>query len=427
MRVLGDRPLSAVRGLASCVGHAATAQLSRVVTRDPSLWVFGARAGAAFADNAKYLFLHVNAHHPEIRAVWLSANRSVIATLRRHGYEAYNTYSCRGANLNRRAGVTFLTHGFGDVRLSLSGGALSVMLWHGTPLKRISWDADFGEKPLAVRAAAGYAYRRLDLLTVASEAVVESFVSGFRVDPETIRSTGYPRNDVLSTGRSGTEIPGQWLGIDGAVRERVETLAREGQVWLYLPTFRRIDGASGIAEHVDFCALDDVLADRGAHLLVKAHPFERLALGDRLRRVVKLPAATDVYPILPLTDGLLTDYSSVLFDYLLLDRPIVFYPYDLDYYRTERGFYYEYEDVTPGPVATEFEGLFDAFDRAMGARSQGDDRERGEDRTGRSSDDGTASTDSYAGRRARLRERFCQVGGNRSEAVCEAVFERLDS
>ena len=437
MRILGDEPLAALGGVASCVGHAVTVGLSRVVKRDPFLWVFGARAGEAFAGNAKYLFLHVCARHPEIRAVWLSTNRSVVATLQRAGYEAYRTDSARGTDLNRRAGVTFLTHGFGDVRMSWSGGALSVMLWHGTPLKKISWDADFGDRPLATQAAASYAYRRFDVLTAATDATTESFVSGFRADPEIIVPTGYPRNDVLDLNHDhdrdrDRELPGQWIGVSETVRGRVRSLSRRRQVWLYLPTFRRIDGASTIADHVDFVALDSFLAERGVHLLVKAHPFERLALNDDLDRVEVLPAAIDVYPLLPLTDGLLTDYSSILFDYLLRDRPIVLYPYDLDRYRAERDFYYEYEAVAPGPIATDFDELLGALDAAMdaeGSDGSGAQRQsRTRDGTGTGSNDGAHDadrSDDDAEKRARLRKRFCRVDVNRSERVCEAVFERL--
>ena len=406
MTLLGDRPLSAATRVAGCIGHAATARLSRVVERDPLLWVFGAQSGEAFTDNAKYLFLHVCAHYPEIRSVWLSANRSVVTTLRSHGYEAYYTYSPRGLDVGRRAGVTFLTHRFGDVCASCSGGALAVMLWHGTPLKRISWDWETGyrTRSVATRAATTYTYRRIDLLTAASEATRESFASAFRIDPDVIVSTGYPRNDVFAR-----EIPGSGIGIDEGLRERVRSLASEGPLWLYLPTYRRIGESAGVVEHVDFAALDSFLAERGAFLLVKAHPFERLALDGDLQRVIRLPTALDVYPLLSATDGLLTDYSSILFDYLLLDRPLVFYPYDVERYRAERGFYYDYESVTPGPVATDFEGLLGALDAAMTEDANGTD------------DNG------YASERARLRERFCREDENRSEAVCEAVFERLNA
>ncbi|MCP4220690.1 MAG: hypothetical protein GY765_39045, partial [bacterium] len=58
----------------------------------------------------------------------------------------------------------------------------------------------------------------------------------------------------------------------------------------------------------------------------------------------------DIYPFLPLADLLITDYSSIYFDYLLLDRPIVFFPYDLEtYINEERGLIFEYDRLTPGP------------------------------------------------------------------------------
>ena len=75
-------------------------------------------------------------------------------------------------------------------------------------------------------------------------------------------------------------------------------------------------------------------------------------------RVYFVKKNTDPYPILGLTDILITDYSSVFIDYLLLDRYIIFFPYDLDrYIKSERELYYNYEDITPGIKVYEYEEL----------------------------------------------------------------------
>ncbi|PSQ45737.1 hypothetical protein BRD15_10950 [Halobacteriales archaeon SW_6_65_15] len=84
-----------------------------------------------------------------------------------------------------------------------------------------------------------------------------------------------------------------------------------------------------------------------------------------LSRVLELPENTDVYPLLRHADALVTDYSSVYFDYLLLDRPVAFYAFDRDRYESERGFYFDYEAVAPGPVADGFAELLDALDRLL--------------------------------------------------------------
>ena len=340
--------------------YAAVKRLSRFWTRDGSLWVFGARGGEAFADNAKYLYLHVAAERPDVRPVWLAKDREAVAGLQAAGYEAYHCYSLRGLLVNLRAGVVLLTQGHRDLDMPCCAGALTVMLWHGLPLKHISWDAEFPDEPLPVRAAHAYMAGEFDLLTIPGEGVADPFESGLRVPRDRMVATGYPRNDALFDAISGEEI-----GTDSAALARVRELTASHPVICYLPTYRADHDA--VAENADFAALDDFLAERDAYLVVKTHPKEHLDLPDDLSRVVQLPEATDVYPLLRATDVLLTDYSSVYFDYLLRDRPVAFYPFDLEEYAADRGFYFDYDDIVAGPVARNFDDLPDALGRALDA------------------------------------------------------------
>jgi len=97
------------------------------------------------------------------------------------------------------------------------------------------------------------------------------------------------------------------------------------------------------------------------HRYFTAHPFDGDADPDsdgaRFERIVTLSDEDlpDIYPLLKETAVLITDYSSIFFDYLLLDRPIVFAPFDIQQYVTvERGLFYDYDQVTPGPKATDW-------------------------------------------------------------------------
>ena len=351
--------VDALSFIAQWLAYVTVKTLSPLWERDDSLWVFGARGGEAFADNSKYLFLHVAAERPDIRPVWLSKNRQTVAELQANGYEAYYAYSLRGLSLNLRAGVVFLTQGHRDVAMPCCAGALTVLLWHGIPLKHISWDAEFPDEPRSVRAAHTYMAGEFDVLTVPSEALAETFESGLRVPRDRMAVADYPRNDALFA-----EISGEHVGSDEAALRRVRELAADDAVVCYLPTYRS-DPDESPSERLDFRALDDFLAERDAFLVVKTHPKEDLSLPDGLTRVLRLPPEVDVYPLLRHADALVTDYSSVYFDYLPLDRPVVFFPYDLDRYRERRGFYFDYDAVTPGPVAREFDDLLAALDQVL--------------------------------------------------------------
>ncbi|WP_135830216.1 CDP-glycerol glycerophosphotransferase family protein [Halorussus halobius] len=337
--------------------------------RDPALWAFGARGGEAFTGNAKYLYLHVAAERPEVRPVWLSKDPTVVSDLQSAGYEAYHCYSLRGLLLNLRAGVVLFTQGHRDLAMPCCAGAFAVQLWHGVPLKRISWDAEFPDLPRPVRLAHADMADEVDLLVVPGSALVDTFASGLRIDPDRMALAGYPRVDALEGA-----IPGEDVATDAGALARVRDLASDGRLVAYLPTYRARTDES-VADHLDFAALDDVLAERDATLLVKAHPKESLDVPDDCSRVVSLPPGTDPCPLLRRADALVTDYSSAYVDYLALDRPLVFYPYDRDDYRARRGFYLDYDAVTPGPVAETFAGLLDGLDRAL-ARPEADTERR---------------------------------------------------
>ncbi|WP_458187609.1 CDP-glycerol glycerophosphotransferase family protein [Haladaptatus sp. NG-WS-4] len=334
-------------------------RLSRTWTRDDSLWVFGARGGDAFVDNAKYLYLHVADEQPGVRSVWLSKNRRVVRELRKSGYEAHYCYSFRGLLANLRAGVVVVTQGHRDVVMPCCAGAKTVLLWHGVPLKNVSWDAEFPDEPAPLRAVHEYMAGEFDRLAVPGENLTDVFESGLHIDPDRMVITGYPRLDPLFGPVRGSD-----LGTDETAGRRVRRLSRDSRVVFYLPTFRD-DSAADIAAHLDFRALDDFLEREDAYLVVKTHARERFSFPPNLSRIVSLPEQCDVYPLLRFADVLVTDYSSVYFDFLYLDRPVVFYAFDRARYEETRGFYFDYDEITAGPIASDFDDLLAALSQVL--------------------------------------------------------------
>ena len=370
-------------------------RLSGLWSRDDRLWVFGARGGTGFVDNAKYLYLWVAATEPSIRPVWLSKNDAVIETLQQQGYEAYHAHSLRGRLLTLRAGVVFVTQGLRDLHMGSTAGATLVQLWHGLPLKTVAWDAEWPDQPWPVRRCHTDMADEIDLGTVPSTAAIEPLASGLGIDRDRFVVTGYPRTDVFADGTEGAR-----LTVDGSLVDRIESRAADSDLVFYLPTYRGADDS--FIETFDAAAVGDLLDARSAHLYIKAHPDEPVTAAEDHPRVHWLPASVDPYLVLPHADVLVTDYSSVYFDYLAVDRPIVFFAYDRPTYTAARGFYFDYESVTPGPIATDIDELRKALEEALDAVA------------GRS--------DPYAAERRRLRERFCPVPpGTASKRVYEAV------
>ncbi|WP_336345845.1 CDP-glycerol glycerophosphotransferase family protein [Halalkalicoccus ordinarius] len=342
----------ALRSGLSLLAH----RLAHLVPREESVWTFGARGGERFEGNAKYLFLHV-ANEGGTRPVWISKRERTVRDLRAEGFEAYRADSLRGRWLLLRAGTVFVTGSMTDLPLWPTGGTRLIQLWHGVTLKRIAADAPrFAELSAFDRLSRLYTYRQFDAITLTAAGFGEYFRSAFRTDAD-LPVTGYPRNDALVR-----EVPGERVCQDDDAHDAVAALADDvDHLFAYLPTYR--EGDADPASHLDFEALDAFLAERDAAMLVKFHPFNDPAVdAERFGRLQFLPPEFDVYPALRDVDALVTDYSSVYFDFLLLDRPVAFYAYDRESYADDSGFHLDYDEVTPGPVAGTFDELLRALE-----------------------------------------------------------------
>ena len=341
-----------------------------IIPRSPRRWVFGSWYGLRFADNPKHFFLYCHGL-PEsaVQAVWLSRSRDVVRAIRALGLPAHHRSSPRGLWHALRAGVYLIDCRLSDVHAMASRGALRVNLWHGVPLKKIERDIDQADHTVNLALRGTWLQRvllkvrrpelteRYDAILATSDAVAERFSGAFGVAREHIIVAGYPRTDPLLA----TSPPPYLTEEDRAIVEEFQAHQRAGRrVLFYMPTFRDWGNTADRVIPIDWEQLDRALTAQHGVLYCKLHPGDRASLPDlsRLSAIHLLSSSVDPYPLLRHTHALISDYSSIFFDYLLLDRPLVFYPYDLDAYRTRsRGLYDNYDHVTPGPKAFDAAGL----------------------------------------------------------------------
>ncbi|MGW0362639.1 bifunctional glycosyltransferase/CDP-glycerol:glycerophosphate glycerophosphotransferase [Streptomyces sp. NPDC002990] len=247
-------------------------------------------------------------------------------------------------------------------------GTTYIQTWHGSALKRMG----FHEPRTKAQGRAGQArfqaaVDRFDHFLIRSEHDTRTLAKGFRLRDEVLLRTGYPRNDALveaqrAEAQSGERVRGPLaaeLGIDP-----------DKKVLLYAPTFRA--GADGTVEGFEFPfdieEFAEQLGDRFT-LLVRTHYLNSVSLPPSVAgRVIDVSRHHDITPLLALADGLITDYSSVMFDYAVLDRPMVFFAYDYEKYATDiRGTYFDLKEKAPGPVVATADELLQAlaaFDEA---------------------------------------------------------------
>ncbi|ODN42972.1 hypothetical protein BGC07_08620 [Piscirickettsia litoralis] len=128
----------------------------------------------------------------------------------------------------------------------------------------------------------------------------------------------------------------------------------------YMPTFRHGNDNFVFESGIDFDVLNKYLERNNDLLLLKFHintKIDRNAFAG-YKNIKFVHEKENPYDLICETDLLITDYSSIAYDYLLLDRPIIYYPFDLDQYKnTDRAMYTEYDEFVAGPVVETFDDL----------------------------------------------------------------------
>ncbi|WP_034089884.1 bifunctional glycosyltransferase/CDP-glycerol:glycerophosphate glycerophosphotransferase [Streptacidiphilus albus] len=236
-------------------------------------------------------------------------------------------------------------------------GQVIIQTWHGTPLKRIGFDFDndwFSDT--AYLEALEREGKQWSLLVSPNSFSTPILKRAFRYEGE-ILASGYPRNDVLlaEDREKRAEEVRRFLGLP------------EGKkIVLYAPTWRedRVRHAGGhqLDLRLDLQQARKSLGDDHV-LLVRphAHVVEPVP-GEGDGFVWDVGSYPDIQDLYLIADVLVTDYSSVMFDYAITGRPILFFTYDLEHYRDAlRGFYFDFEATAPGPLLATSEELVAAL------------------------------------------------------------------
>lgn len=337
--------------------------------RSKKIVVFGAWLGDKFADNAKILFLEAQEDR-ELTTVWITRNPEVVEEVRGAGYKAYDWCSIQGIWYQLRAGYAVMTNGISDFKHAFLGGVTFINLWHGIPLKKVGYDdyyeKDWDSKTQKFRDKIIHVPLGKEYVVATSQTIAKIYESAFRVPASQVICLGQPRNDVFFDENLREKVSGS---IKSAEMKR-----RHIQI-LYAPTHRRegeipvkLSNIFRLKELNDFCESNQ------CNFLVKKHFYHRNEV-ENLQEYPRIKDITreswDTQELLMQADVLITDYSSIYIDYLLLDRPILFYCYDYEeYLRKDRQMYFPYEEVTPGERAEDFAQFMKGLERIIKNRQE---------------------------------------------------------
>lgn len=315
-----------------------------------------------FCDNSKALFDYFRKKGTSDKLHWIIRDKQKKRTLEDMGISVALKSSIKAKIWFLKSKIIVNDHGSLRPKF-LSKRQIYVNLWHGVPLKSVYF-MDKGEKNKH------HSYNNNNTITISTSDTVSSLLSAcFHINAEQIYVTGQPRNDKLFSPVTAMELS-----------KLVDIKPKDfDHVVFYMPTFRqgyinRKEGRqfdeSNIFGFEDFDKgkFSKFLEENKILFLCKLHPYEETMFKNKLNELSKYVTLIsdgnifdkniDLYSLVAKADILITDYSSVYFDYLLLDKPIIFTPTDLEEYRKKRGFVIEpYDFWAPGPKTITQEKL----------------------------------------------------------------------
>ncbi len=347
--------------------------LSFLSVRDKNIWLMGSTFGRRFADNPKYFYLYLKQFQGDnIRAVWITHDKKIYRFLTEHRLEAYYYRSLAGIYYCLRGGVYVYDNYSKDISFWLSGGALKINLWHGTGTKKINHDNKFDlvRHPVNRWERFRTLLRRMSdekphhYTLATSVNMAKILAAAFRSTIDHMLVVGHPRNDILFD----TGIKNIFIDTERGIEEKLKEIKNQGKKCiLYGPTFR--DSEVMFFDIMDLNIFNEFLARHGYVFCTKLHVKSKLRAkfaGLTYSNILDIPADADTYVILPYADMLVADYSSIYLDYMMLNRPVVAFPYDFEeYIQNSRECYFDYQTFMPEVYARNMEELMESIEKVF--------------------------------------------------------------
>jgi len=325
--------------------------ISGFVPRNNKVWVFG--SGNIYNDNGRYFYEFIRINNREIRAIWISKNKKSVLAAKNKGGEAYLSWSLKGFYYSLIAKVYIFSSGLKNINAFTSKNAFKVNLGYGVGLKKIGFDISLKKYRLGFfifinRMITPSSFYKPDLLLCPSNFFAKHvFISAFEITSKNIIIGTYPRT------------------LDLVSRNSMHEKTKDKFIFLYAPTWRD-NGENFIKKSsINFNKLNEFLAKNNALFFIKLHHLTKIDHKTRYKNILFVDRQSDSNKWLKMADCLITDYSSIYFDYLYLSKPILFFNFDYDDYINNRELYFDDKDYTPGEKCSTFPILLDAMQRIL--------------------------------------------------------------
>lgn len=328
---------------------------SKIVPVDKNLILFESGLGKQYADSPRYIYEEILRQNLDYKKVWVYNKQHRFSDAKTKRIQRlspqYYFYLLRaGYWVNNQNFPTYIKK---------RPQTTYLQTWHGTPLKKMLYDLDevYGRNADYVERV-GNAVKNWDYLISPSPYASKVFRSAFRYDQK-ILEVGYPRNDIFY--KPEKDI------IARKVKNKLH-LPKDKKIILYAPTFRdhQTNGKNKFTFdlQMNLERMKEELGDEYI-ILLRLHVViqTRLKLDENIRDFAyDVSNYPDIQELMLIADILITDYSSVMFDFANTNRPMIFFTYDLEEYRDRiRGFYLDFEKEAPGPFVFNTEEIIQSI------------------------------------------------------------------
>ncbi|MCG1028149.1 CDP-glycerol glycerophosphotransferase family protein [Virgibacillus halodenitrificans] len=321
------------------------------------LIIFESFHGKQYSDSPRAIYEYMKSNYPEYKMYW-SADRRHMELFMDKNVNEIRRFSVKWLILMARAEF-WITNSRLPLWIPKPKHTTYLQTWHGTPLKRLA--ADMEEVHMPGTDTKRYKEnflkeaKKWDYLISPNKYSTEIFSRAFGFDKKVVES-GYPRNDYLINENNKETIH--------QIKTKVN-LPLDKKVILYAPTWRdnqfygkgryKFDLQMDLSKMKKELGEDYVIVLR-LHYLVA----ENLDLTGFEKFVYDFSYHEDIRDLYLISDLLITDYSSVFFDYANLKKPMIFFVYDIEEYRDNlRGFYFDFENKAPGPLVKTTEEILE--------------------------------------------------------------------
>tara|TARA_A100000164_G_C21915205_1_gene777888 strand:+ start:995 stop:2233 length:1239 start_codon:yes stop_codon:yes gene_type:complete len=352
--------------------------LSILIPKKKNLIIFGCRTGRRYADNSRYLFLYLNKFYKKkFNCVWITREKKVLNIIRKQGFKCYYINSLKGCLLSLIANWTIFDTSPLDVNSFLSKFSKNIHLWHGILIKRIS----------AKKYKNVYNFKIYKILNRLTSFFYPKYfcypnykfsyqiIDHYPINMYKLLLSNQPRNIMLLNSINNEELNIFRTKKEQNLYNKIKKTKKK--IIGYFPTWRNDNENElfpGLKNLDQLKKLNNILKKNNYLLLIKKHSNSYKQDKHRLynyspemskvwkniskyKNFLSIDYDIDLNSILSNCDILISDYSGVIMDFLLLDKPIFLYTPDIKKYKKKTGLLFDYNKIKIGPIINNYPQL----------------------------------------------------------------------